>query len=135
MKTGLVLYKGKLYYGVRHGWCQWLPGNLLRLIVNVWNPVGCRIFGHGHLIQNEKGKDAECTDCCRIVRGSANNEDLIRVWNVKKRIKERIKEIKERGSRVSLSSRLPDRRCDPMPSQSSESAGLVSHHGIHLPER
>lgn len=39
--------KHKLGYGYKHGFgYKWLPYFIQKIIINIWNFIACRIFGH-----------------------------------------------------------------------------------------
>lgn len=57
-RMGLVLHKGKLSWGLRHGRLRWAPLSVRRTIVTVWNWVACRLIGHDIVF-------GVCTDCCK----------------------------------------------------------------------
>ena len=48
MKMGLVLSKKNhaLLYGYRRGFGQWIPHRMKRVIVDLWNPIACHLWGH-----------------------------------------------------------------------------------------
>lgn len=73
---GLVMRNGKFLFGWRRGYGRRLPHRVLMLIVDIWNPIGCRLFGHNHSLpvgfENDPDRDWSgwrgawvCGDCCR----------------------------------------------------------------------
>ena len=59
LQTGLTVHNGKFLYGWKHGFgYRWLPDRIQRLIVNTWNPIGCRLYGHSWF-------GSECVDCLK----------------------------------------------------------------------
>jgi hypothetical protein len=75
--SGLVLLRGRLLYGWKHGFgCGWLPHVIQQAIVTAWNYVACLCLGHGISLpvgyENMGAEELEtysgpmhCCMCCR----------------------------------------------------------------------
>jgi hypothetical protein len=74
---GLVLHEGKFAYGHDHGFGVSLPMGLKRLIVRIWNPIGCRIYGHD-LVQDTPHDPIECVYC--LAKMPDDSEGVLRPW-------------------------------------------------------
>lgn len=77
---GLVWYKTHFAWGWKHGRLRWAPHWVRNLIMSIWNPVGCLIWGHdtfGPILEGEeetlpdgrriryKARPKVCVNCCK----------------------------------------------------------------------
>ena len=62
---GLAVWGHSLVYGWKHGRLRWAPMWVKRLIVAIWNPIACRVWGHDVFGPFEKGDKAVCVNCCK----------------------------------------------------------------------
>lgn len=46
MDSGLAFHQHKLVYAWHAGRLGWLPYRYQKVIVHLWNPLACRIWGH-----------------------------------------------------------------------------------------
>lgn len=81
-KLGLSFSEKRLRYAMRGGFGErWLPDWFLKLLVNIWNPLACAIWGHTYLCRRAPGELPVCADCMRKVKPTVEQErDVINEW-------------------------------------------------------
>lgn len=79
-RMGLVFSgEHKLVWRWRGGWLRTWPEVIKHAIVDVWNPIACRIWGHSYLCQASPDKLPVCCDCEGRVKPKAG-QSVIQEW-------------------------------------------------------